>query len=357
MDNTPSAVPSSKHPPGAHAKPPTIRDVARRAGVGVGTVSRVLNSKGHVSNATREKVLRAVEELNYQPNNLARSLATGRSRLVALVIPDITNPFFPTVARGVEDAASTMGYTVVLCNTDGDPAQEMAYAKTLRELRVDGIIFVVSSPDSAAVWELLRGHFPLALIDRQVEGASVDAVLVDNVSSAREATRHLIRLGHRRIAHISGPPQLTTSRDRLRGYLEALGEAGLEADETLIRAGDFRYHSGYARMKELLEAQDPPTAVFAANDLMAIGAIRALGESGRRVPDDVAVVGFDDILLASLVRPALTTVSQPAYQMGVTATELLIRRMDGLVSGPPQEVVLTPQLVIRESCGGKVHAG
>lgn len=334
-------------------KSTTIRDVAQNAGVAVSTVSRVLNGSGYVSAATREKVLRAVEELDFQPNNHARSLATGRTRTIALVIPDITNPFFPTIARGVEDAASTRGYTVVLCNTDGDSAQEAAYVRTLREQRVDGIIFTVSTDESGAVRDLLRDKFPLALIDRQVEGARVDSVLIDNMACAREATRHLLRLGHRRIAYINGPPNLATSRDRQRGYFAALREAELRPDGDFIRAGDFKYPSGYDKMKDLLQSDIGLTAVFAANDMMAVGAIRAIEESGRRVPEDVAVVGFDDIMLASLVKPALTTISQPAYRMGVMAAELLLERMFGSVPREPRRVVLTPGLVIRQSCGWK----
>lgn len=329
----------------------TIKDVALAAGVAVSTVSRVINDSGYVSRESRQRVLKAVEELHFQPSRAARSLATGRSGTVALVLPDITNPFFPALARGVEDAASAEGYTVILCNTDNDPAQEAMYANLLRQQRVDGVVLTACSPNNLQLWWHLGERIPVVLTDRRWEGIVDDTVTVDNVTGAYLAVRRLTSLGHRRIGLIGGPPGLSTTEDRRRGYEVALRESGVEPDEKLMRSGDYRYASGYARMREL--AEQHVTAVFAVNDMMAIGAIRALEDVGRRVPDDVAVVGFDDIQMAAMVKPGLTTVAQPTYQMGVLAVERLLDRMRNDTPGEPRQVVLEPTLVVRDSCGGK----
>lgn len=326
----------------------TIKDVAARANVAVSTVSRVLNNSSYVSESTRERVLQAIRELNYHPNNLARGLTTGKTGVIGLMIPDITNPFFPVLARGVEDAANARGYAVILCNTDGNSRQEEVYLQMLREQRVDGIIFSSASSGRQVIEDLLSERMPLVLIDRKIEGVKVNTVIVDNLGSSCEITRYIIGKGHRRIGFIGGPHHLATSRDRLAGYRMALSEAGIPVDEDLIKEGDFRYSSGYANMQALFELG--VTAVFAANDLMAIGAIRALEEMGKGVPQDVAVAGFDDIMMASLIKPALTTVCQPTYRMGVIAADLLIDQIAGNACAEPDTIVLKPNLVIRESC-------
>jgi len=329
----------------------TIKDVALAAGVAVSTVSRVINDSGYASRESRQRVLKAVEELHFQPSRAARSLATGRTGTVALVLPDITNPFFPALARGVEDAASAAGYTVILCNTDNDASQEAMYANLLRQQRVDGVVLTACSFNNRDLWSQMTERIPVVLTDRRLEGAIDETVFVDNVAGAYLATRQLLELGHRRIGLIGGPLGLSTTEDRQRGYEQALREAGLEPDETLMRNGDFRYASGYARMREL--AEQHVTAVFAANDMMAIGAIRAVEDAGGRVPDHIAVVGFDDILLASMIKPGLTTIAQPTYQMGVMAVDRLLERMRTDATGEPRQVVLEPTLVVRDSCGGK----
>ncbi len=331
----------------------TIKDVARHAKVSISTVSRVLNESGYVSEQTSQRVWRAIEALNYKPNQLARSLTTGRSRTIGLVLPDITNPFFPAVARGVEDAANVNGYTVILCNTDADPEQEKAYVTALREKRVDGFVFTVSGPDASTILGLIEADIPVVVIDRCVEGASVDSVLIYNEQWAYEATMHLIGLGHRAIAYINGPDDLTTSKERYAGYRKALADAGVSFNPALVRTGDFRYPSGHARMRELLASGQEVTAVFAANDMMAIGAMRAIQEWGLRVPEDIAVVGFDDILLASLIKPSLTTISQPAYHMGALAVEMLLERIGGAQGGEARTKICHARLVVRESCGGR----
>ncbi|MFZ5827369.1 MAG: LacI family DNA-binding transcriptional regulator [Bacillota bacterium] len=329
----------------------TIKDVSRAAGVAPSTVSRAMTGRGYVSEATREKVLRTIKELNFQPSSAARTLISGRTGTIALVLPDITNPFFPLLARGVEDAARAQGYMVLLCNTDGDHLQEQSYSKLLLEQRVDGVVLSAGSTKNRELWTRLAERLPLVVMDRRMEGAAVDVVLTDNAAGAREATAHLIRLGHRRIGHISGPPDLPTSQDRRLGYEQALRAAGLPVDPCLVKAGDFRYGSGYNRMRELLD--HGVTAVFAANDMMAIGAMKAIQETGARVPDDVAIVGFDDIEMASMVAPAMTTINQAAYRMGVMAVDMLFQRIAGEAPRKPQQKVLRPSLVIRESTGKK----
>ena len=327
--------------------PVTIKDVAKRAGVAISTVSRVINNSGYVASETREKVLRAVEEMKFVPSHMARSLVSRETKSLGLIMPDITNPFFPAIARGVEDAAAALGYTVVLCNTDDDLAREEAYVKTLREKFIDGIIFVTVTPGNQEIKDLLDNGMPVVALDRSQEVLTAPAVLVDNVEGGYMATRYLIERGHRLIAHISGPEYMSTSVDRRTGYQKALKEAGLEVLPALLRRGDFRLEGGYREMKAILESGVRPTALFAANDLMAIGAMRALEESGLRVPDDVSVIGYDDISLASLVKPTLTTIRQPAYQMGQEAVRLLVRRI--LRDEPPTEIILHGELIERES--------
>ena len=329
----------------------TIRDVARRAGVSVATVSRVVNGSAHrVSTATRLRVLDAVSELGYQANVIAQGLKKRATRTVALIVPDISNPFFPAIARGIEDTARQRGYAVLLCNTYEDLAAEHAHLQLLRKRWVDGLIFATVGSNTAHLRSLRDDGLPVVLVARDVEGMSIDAVLVDNFRGAYEGTAHLIRLGHRRIACITGPTGLRVAVERRRGYLQALADAGVVAQQDWFAEGDFTADGGRRAVEEFLEREVEFTALVAANDLMAIGAMEVLRAVGRRIPADVAVVGFDDITFASLVSPALTTVAQPKYRMGQLAMERLFELMDDPRSASRQ-TVLTPQLVVRESCG------
>lgn len=327
----------------------TIRDVAKRAGVGVATVSRVLNNSGYAKPETRERVLQAAAELGFVPSQLARGLVRRLSATVGLVIPDITNPFFPAITRGVEDAASEAGYTVFLCNTDNDPTLESLDVQKLRERRVDGIIFVGTSERRELVERLLADQIPVVVTDRQLEHADVDTVLVDNHAGALAACRHLIGLGHRRIAHAAGHRSTRTGQDRCSGYQEALREAGVPFDESLVSWGDFTYESGYHAAQVLLGRTPRPTAIFAANDLIAFGAMRAAEDAGIRVPEELSVVGFDDIQMASVVRPGLTTVRQPAYEMGRTAMRMLLERINGRVEGAARRHLFEAELIVRST--------
>jgi LacI family repressor for deo operon, udp, cdd, tsx, nupC, and nupG len=331
----------------------TIRDVARRAGVSVATVSRVVNHSAHrVSAPTRRRVLEAVQALGYQANVIAQGLKKRASRTVALIVPDISNPFFPAIARGIEDVASQHGYAVLLCNTYEDLARERAYLDLLRKRWVDGVIFATAGTNTAHLRALRREGRPVVLVARDVDGVRIDAVLVDNFSGSYQATAHLLRLGHRRIAHIAGPASLHVARERRRGYERALADAGLPPSSIVVGEGDFTADGGRRAVAAWLQRQVEFTAVVAANDLMAIGALEALRAAGRRVPDDVAVVGFDDITFASLVQPALTTVAQPKYRMGQLAMQRLLELMAG-ASPAGRRMVLEPQLIVRESCGAR----
>lgn len=330
----------------------TIYEVARLAGVSVATASRALNNTGYVSKEARTRVLEAARQLNYHINVNARSLTSGKTYTIALVLPDVTNPFFPAVARGVEDAASRKGYSVILCNTDGSARKEADYLNMLRSRRVDGIIFTTSELSGARISSIIGTSTAVVLVDRDL-GEPYDIVKTDNVKGGFLATNHLISLGHTRIAVISGPLSLTTGLERVQGYKNALAQAGIPFDESLVVEGDFRQQGGRAAMERLIEecGGKPSTkfsAVFACNDLMAVGALTALEDHGIAVPSEVAVVGYDDIAFASVTRPRLSTVAQPKYEMGVLAAEMLLRRMANPAL-PRQQEVLQPMLVIRDS--------
>jgi LacI family transcriptional regulator len=338
----------------------TIKDVARVSGVSITTVSRVINRTGYVKESTRQRVQDAVQALGYSPNHMARSLSSGSTRIIGSVFPDISNPFFPAVARGIDDALTARGYMLIICNTDNDARQEEALVSVLLEKRVDGIVFVTGSPESGALVRRALREVPVSLIDREVEGVECDTVTCDNYGGAYQVTRHLVEMGHRRIAFISGPPALSTSKQRLAGFSDCLRDAGL-AGPPVVYYGDFKYETGHSIAREILSSGLGTTAVFAANDLMALGAERCFTDSGVLVPARMAVAGFDDIFMASLSRPSLTTVAQPAYRMGAVAAEMLLERLGGSgQSGSreswdrrrPRLEVLETALVVRESTGG-----
>ncbi|TLS32342.1 LacI family DNA-binding transcriptional regulator [Geobacillus thermoleovorans] len=329
----------------------SIKDVAKRANVSTATVSRVLRNAGNVTEETRQRVLEAIEALNYQPNVLGRYLRRMETETVLVVVPDITNPFFSKVLRGIEAVALKHGYQVLLGDTQNDVRLEEQYLNLLPQRQVDGMIFLTARIRKELVEEMAE-QFPIVLACEYLEGADIPTVSIDNISSARKATEHLIRLGHCRIAHLSGPMNIILSRDRLRGYQQALAQHELEADAALVQEGDFTYESGYNLTLKLLALEKPPTAIFAANDEMAIGAIKAVRHRGGRVPDDVAVVGFDDIQMASIFEPSLTTIAQPMFEIGQKAMELLLALIEG-TSARRRQLVLPDRLVIRDSCGGE----
>jgi LacI family transcriptional regulator len=279
---------------------------------------------------------------------VARNLRRNKSSLWAVIVSDITNPFYTTMVRGIEDVAQAAEYSVILCNTDEDGGKEAAYISVSLSLRVAGVIICPASESSTDVSPLLDGGIPVVIVDRKIDDDRVDSVLVDNAGGAADATRHLITSGYRRIACISGPRQVSTAADRLAGYTEALRAAGCEIDPELIRCTDFREGGAYAAMGELLDMADPPDAVFVANNLMTLGVLRYLAEHRIPVPDALGLVGFDDIPWPDVVGPGLSTVGQPTYQLGRAAAQTLVHRMTD-AEGAPSTVTLPTQLIVRES--------
>jgi LacI family transcriptional regulator len=333
----------------------TINDVARRAGVSAVTVSRVINDTGNVSAATREKVERAIEELGYVPSVMARSLRSKRTRTLALIVSDITNPFWTTIARGVEDAAQSSDYSVFLYNTDENPVKQRRCLDVVVAQRVDGVVIAPYDSDAQNLAKLRQRNVPTVVVDRRIEGWDVDSVYGDSVSGAKALVHHLVSLGHRRIAVLAGPAGTSTAEDRVTGYCMALAEAGISIDHRLIRRGEYRIASGEELTGQVLDEGLDPTAVFAANNTLAVGVIQALGERGLRVPQDIALVCFDDLPNASRLFPFLTVVVQPAYDMGVHAAQLLLSRLDSEVSLQPRHVVLPTRLIVRHSCGNTLQ--
>jgi LacI family transcriptional regulator len=311
----------------------------------------VLNNSGYVSAATRARVEAAIQELGYVPNRVARSLRLKRTHTLALVVTDITNPFWTTVVRGVEDAANAAGFTVILCNTDESPTKQDAYLQVLLQSRVDGILFtpVHSAPEPVELVQ--RQNVPIVVLDRRVPGAKVDVVRGDSEGGAYTLVRHLLDLGHTRIAALSGPETVSTSVERVAGYRRALREAGVHEDAEWVRYGQFTQQFGYRATTEVLEDDPRPTAVFAANNFIAVGALRSLRDTGLRVPEDVSLVSFDDLASVVLIDPFFTVADQPAYEMGQRATELLIERLSEPAANGYKEIVLPTQIVVRRSCG------
>lgn len=327
---------------------PTIYDVAERAGVSTASVSRVLNGKGQIAPATRLAIESAVRDLGYQPNRIARSLVTKSTQTIALLLPEITNPFYGGLVSGIEQRTLELGYTLLLCTTQGDPAREELYLDLLRSKQVDGVLVdgLVLPPDRIA--RFVADGLPIVCLDRDVGSAAVPLVQVDNRLGARIAAEHLLRLGHTRIAHVAGDPALRISADRVDGYREALRTAGLDPAPELVVTGGFTESGGYEAARALFAAAPHPTAVFAANDLSAVGVIEGIVERGLGVPDDVSVVGFDDVRLAAYTTPPLTTIHQPAREIGEEATSILLDLTKGRKVRRLRHL-LAPELVVRRS--------
>jgi LacI family transcriptional regulator len=326
----------------------TIRDVARRAGVSTMTVSRVINSSGYSSRDARTRVERAIAELGYVPNAVARHLRSKQTMTIALVLSDITNPFFTTIARGVEDVAGPRGFGVMFCNTDESSTEENAYLHMLIQRQIDGVLLVPAST-SAAPLKLLREHrVPVVVVDRRVP-SRVDQVRCDSEAGAHVLVRHLVELGHRRIAMLTGRRAISTAVDRVAGYERALADVGVDLHGELVRYGGFGLAGGYRMAKEVLAATPRPTAMFAANNFIAFGAIRALREAGLQVPDDMSLVCFDDLPEEWLIDPFLTVVDQPAYDMGRQAAELLFERLDAAAPSASRQIIMPGEFIVRRS--------
>lgn len=327
----------------------TIKDIAEEAGVSVSTVSRVLNNKPDVNDKTKEKVQRVINKLNYNPNGIARGLVLKKTNTIGLIIPSITNPFFPTIAKGVEDEARKLGYSVVFCNTDNEVKHEKEIINLMKTKKVDGIIASFCINDVNELNKLITDHFAVVQVDREISGLETPVVIIDNVLSGYLATTHLIKLGHRKIAHITGQPEVKNTKDRLAGYKKALRENGISFNEDWVLFGDpQKEKSGYKQMNYLLKEEDRPTGVFITNDIMAIRAYKAIFDHGLTIPGDISIIGHDDIEMASIIRPSLTTIRQPKYKLGQMAARVIIDQING-GNNSGQDVLLKPELVIRES--------
>jgi LacI family transcriptional regulator len=334
--------------------PPTLEEIARIAGVSRSTVSRVINDAPNVRLEVRQRVWQVVEEMDYQPNAAARSLVSRRNQTLGVVIPETVNtifvdPFFPGVLRGIAEAANGHEYHLMFSMVN-HPMQESFYRRALRSQMLDGVVIVSASTDDPLIPYLIQDRISFVSIGRYPYAPDINYVDADNVRGAQEATAHLLQHGRWRVATITGPLNMVAGLDRRTGYEMALREAGLGVDEALIAEGDFTQDSGAVAMERLLPLE--PDAVFVASDLMAIGALHALHQAGRRVPEDVAVVGFDDAPSATFANPPLTTVRQPVYELGVRAVDLLLRLLDQEAQGPLHEILPT-ELVVRASCGAQ----
>ena len=331
---------------------PTVLDVAKRAGVSPITVSRVINNSGYISAATRDRVETVIKEIGYVPNTLARGLRSKRTNTLALVVTDITNPYFTSMARGVEDVAGASNYAVIYCNTDESETKEEKYANILAQRQVDGVLLVPACENAKIINFLKSNDISVVVLDRRVSGVNTDFVRADSENGANRLIKLLIGLGHERIAVITGPKKVSTAVDRVKGYRQALVDAGLKENE-LVYYGSFTQQSGYDFTKQAMLQSPRPTAIFAANNFILLGVVKALRELQLKVPDDISVVGFDDFPESMLVKPFFTAVLQPAYEMGRLAAELLLKRISGELSGECQKIILQTELIERESSGPK----
>jgi LacI family transcriptional regulator len=322
-------------------------DIAKRAGVSIGTVSNVVNESAKVSEELRRRVLNAMDELGWQPNELARGLRKASSSIIGMIIPDITNPFFPAVVRGAEDVASKHGHRILLCNTDNHAKKEMDSFSDLRSFNPAGFLIIPSS-ESRIERAIQSYRKPVVFVDRSPSGWKGDAVTADNQEGAYLATMHLLESGHREVAIITGSLKSTNGRARLLGFQRAVGQCRIKVPAEFQQQAQFTRESGYLAAKKLIQMLPRPTAIFASNDLIAAGTLRAIKEAGLSCPEDLSVVGFDNLDFTDLTDPELTSIYQPGYQMGSQAAHLLLER----IMKPEREasqIVLPTELRIRAS--------
>jgi len=332
-----------------------MREVAERAGVSITTVSHVINRTRKVSEELTNRVHAAMEELDYRPNLLARGLRKKESKTIGVVLPDISNSFFADIARAIEDTSFAHGFSVILCNTDDDLAKEIAYSRALSEKQVDGIIFVAAGKSSDQVRKLQEQKLPVVIVDRPIADITADTVLTDDINGGWLGAKHLIELGHTRIACIMGPSILEPAAQRMYGYRKAMQEEGLFVEDEWIVRSNFRFDGGRQAAIQLLALPQPPTAIFASNDMMAFGAISAAKEMGLMIPDDLSIVGFDDILMCAIFNPALTSINQPKDEIGALATNMLLDRIEN-PHQPTRREMLDTTLVVRKSTASPTHS-
>jgi LacI family transcriptional regulator len=327
----------------------TVTDVARAAGVSVSTAARVLSGNGYASEGTRRVVLDAARDLGYVPNQIARSLRTKQTRLVGLLIGDVENTFYSVIARNVESATKDAGYHVVLCNSDDDPKVEREYLQLLEGMHVDALIVTPTSKNRRHLARFIQEGIVVVQVDRRIDGLPADAVLVDNEAGAASAVSHLLEAGHTRIGILTGELEVSTASERLAGYERALREHGLAIRPTLVRSGSFHREHAIEDATALIQAKPAPTAIFAANNILAEATLIALDQQRLRVPRDVSVVAFDDLQWMSMVEPPLTTIRQPVADMARSAAELALRRLREGFEGRPNAVVFRTELLERGS--------
>jgi LacI family transcriptional regulator len=334
----------------------TIKDIARMANVSHTTVSRALNNKSRIKNETKEKILAIAKELKYRPNFIARSLVMKKTKTLGLVITNIANPFYTELAQGIEATVRGLGYNIIFCSTHSDLSAEKHYIDMLRSKGVDGIIFSSAHMDDPNILVLAEEAFPIVLVNRRtyhpIVREKVDYVGIDNILGGFLAVEHLIRLGHQRIGVIGGSSESSVGFERLEGGKKALTSYGLEVMGNYFLEGDFLKGSGHRGGKEFLKMAEPPTAIFATNDYMALGTYQAIIEEGQRVPEDIALIGFNDIEFTATKGVELTTIGQKKYEMGALAVNILVEKIEeGESKSSTKEIFLKPELIIRKTCG------
>lgn len=327
----------------------TVVDVAKKAGVSVSTASRVISGRGYVAKETRQRVLQAAAELGYVPNQVARSLRLNRTKMIGLLISDVENSFYSIIAKNVESVAKEVGYHVVLCNSNDDPEEEKEYLNLLEMMQIDGLIITPTAENRARLEGLQKKDIAIVQIDRQVDGLQADAVLVDNEAGAASVVSHLIEAGHTCIGILSGTLEVTTGKQRLAGYKRALKDHGIPFRPELVKSGSFRRDHAIEDVQALIDVSPAPTAIFAANNILAEACLSVFAERGLIVPDDISLVAFDDINWMNIKKPLITTVHQPIAEMARSAAGLLLKRLQVLDGEPPKSMIFPPSIILRES--------
>ena len=331
---------------------PNILEVAKLAGVSPATVSRVLHNYPHIRDELRIKVLEAIASLGYEPNRVAQRLRATHSHLIGMIVTDITNPFFNTIMASIENVFFNKGFSLLMSNTASDPAKELAYLSMMENEGVAGLVIATTSENVDEVAKLADKGLPIVIIDRRMTTGNVDMVLSDNVAGAFSAVEHLIQLGHTRIGHIGGPLRLTSGRERYQGYQQAMYQAGLPVEDGWVRFGDHRHQSGYEQTLELLNSNPSLTALFIENNMMTLGALNAIHDCERRIPDDIAIVGFDDMPWSVSLHPPLTAVAQASHEIGLRVATRLLERIEQ-PDLPPRTDIVPTTLIVRASSGAK----
>ncbi|WP_312469732.1 LacI family DNA-binding transcriptional regulator [Neobacillus sp.] len=329
---------------------PTIEDVAKLANVSIATVSRVINNQGGVRKVTEERIVNAINELGYIRSAVARSMKRKETHTIGIIVPDIKNPFFPLVVSGIEQKAREKGYYTILSSTNESPIVEEEIVKIFIERGVDGVIITTANEAGDHIKLLHDQGIPIVAVDRAIKNFEVDTVLVDNVNGSYQAVQHLILQGHKKIAIICGPQNTTPGHERFLGYKKALEEYNIPFDESMVIQGDFMEGSGYHAAHELFDLENKPTAIFSSNNLMTIGCVKAIIDLDWKLGEEVSFIGFDDVEIATFIKPKLSVVSRPMNTLGEIAVQLLYERMNVKGNLPKRQYLLSPELKIRESC-------